>query len=415
MKYTCLWLLILLSFGAFSQKKSIRFETGSFEEIKAKAKKENKLIFIYFNGNLPSDTYLEQMFFSKEEVKNYYDSHYINYKVTVTQNENGKLNDAAKLAKKYGVDGFPTVLYMNADEHVIDRIQGAPGTDAEQKSFMNDVQTPEKTFGYYNDNYKANNSDPKFLSRYLAVLERKDLPSDTVVQAYFRTQKDGQLMAKENWNVIKKYCKDYDSREFNFLVKRYPVYTSIYTKEAVDSTIHKIFSSAFKDFGTPGKREFTQQDYDYIKKKTEPLDAEIANRELFKLNVVFYQQEKKQQELFDLLAKDGDKYYKDLDYNSLARNVAERCENKVCLAKVSKWLSDEAAEEINNPNSFLFPIMAYDIYLCNSKILFKLGRKKDAKETVEKAIQSAQKNGLEKKSYKDAIELQDKINNMPEQ
>ena len=119
--------------------------------------------------------------------------------------------------------------------------------------------------------------------------------------------------------------------------------------------------------------------------------------------------------LFDLLAKDGDKYYKDLDCNSLAMYVSERCDNKICLAKVSKWLSDEANEESNNSNSFLFPIMAYDVYLCNSKILYKLGRKKEAKETVEKAIQSAQKNGIDKKAYKEATTLQDKINNMPEQ
>ena len=84
---------------------------GSFEECKALAKKENKLILVdmYFAGCMPCAE-MDKRVFPDPSVQKLIQQNYILYKTDVLKELDGK-----KLARKYGVSGFPTYAILNAE------------------------------------------------------------------------------------------------------------------------------------------------------------------------------------------------------------------------------------------------------------------------------------------------------------
>ena len=99
--------LCLLTTTAISQTKTLAFEHGTFQEIKAKALKENKLIFI--------DAYTvwcgpcKQMainVFTDDAVANYYNANLINAKIDMEKGE------GIEIAKLYEVNCYPNLLFI---------------------------------------------------------------------------------------------------------------------------------------------------------------------------------------------------------------------------------------------------------------------------------------------------------------
>ena len=88
----------------------IRFTNGSWDEIKAKARKEKKIIFldVYASWCGPCKM-LKRNTFSYIEVGEYFNAHFIN---VALDGENG---EGRLLAKQYGVHGYPTMLFIMPD------------------------------------------------------------------------------------------------------------------------------------------------------------------------------------------------------------------------------------------------------------------------------------------------------------
>lgn len=104
----------------------------NFEQAKAEAKKENKLILADFTG---SDwcgwcIKLDEEVFSKKEFKDYVKDKFVLLELDFPRQKKipaaiKEQND--KLAKEYGVRGFPTVLVLDADGKVVEQLGYMPG------------------------------------------------------------------------------------------------------------------------------------------------------------------------------------------------------------------------------------------------------------------------------------------------
>lgn len=97
--------------------RSIVFEELTLEEAFAKAKKENKLVFV--------DTYttwcqpcvlMTKNIFTLDRVADFYNQHFINLKLDFTKEK--------ELTQKYGITGFPTYLFFNGDGKVVYKAGG---------------------------------------------------------------------------------------------------------------------------------------------------------------------------------------------------------------------------------------------------------------------------------------------------
>jgi len=88
----------------------IQFNSGSWNEVLALAKKENKPVFLDISASWCG--YCKRMkanVFTDIEVAKYYNSTFINVSV------DGEKGEGVELAKKYGVKGYPTFVFLNSD------------------------------------------------------------------------------------------------------------------------------------------------------------------------------------------------------------------------------------------------------------------------------------------------------------
>jgi len=97
----------------------IQFQSGTWNQSLALAKKENKPIFLNISASWCG--FCKRMkanVFTDIEVGKLYNSTFINVAV------DGEKGDGIELAKKYGVKGYPTFVFLNPDGSLVYQTSG---------------------------------------------------------------------------------------------------------------------------------------------------------------------------------------------------------------------------------------------------------------------------------------------------
>lgn len=116
MRKLTIFALFLICSLSFSQ---VDFKKGSLTEIFAMAKQQNKPIMV----DVLTDwcvwcVELDNLVYSQPEVYEYANANLINYKIDAEKGE------GVAFREKYKVDGYPTILILDADGNELDRIFG---------------------------------------------------------------------------------------------------------------------------------------------------------------------------------------------------------------------------------------------------------------------------------------------------
>ncbi|WP_142687913.1 thioredoxin family protein [Chitinophaga polysaccharea] len=128
-----LLLAFLLPLAAMAQDQGIRFEHAlSWKEVKAKAKKEGKFIFMdCFTTWCGPCKKMSSQVFTEPTVGEFFREKFVSVKVqmdkTSTDDEAVKswYADAAAIAKKYGVRAYPTFLYFSPEGKLVHVEEGS--------------------------------------------------------------------------------------------------------------------------------------------------------------------------------------------------------------------------------------------------------------------------------------------------
>ncbi len=135
MKYA-LFLAIILPLGILAQDNGIRFEHGSsWQEIKAKAKAENKFIFVdCFTTWCPHCIEMNRNIFPLEKVGDLFNDKFISVRAQLDSSagDDGEIKawygDAHELQANYQVFALPTFLYFSPDGQLVHRVVGGMET-----------------------------------------------------------------------------------------------------------------------------------------------------------------------------------------------------------------------------------------------------------------------------------------------
>lgn len=120
---TLVCLLTLATASVFAQ--GIEFEKGTWEEVLAKAKKENKPIFVdAYAAWCGPCKYMSYNIFPDEKVGEFYNANFINYKYDMEKGE------GPKFASQYKITAYPTFLFIDKDGAVQYRTMGGKQADA---------------------------------------------------------------------------------------------------------------------------------------------------------------------------------------------------------------------------------------------------------------------------------------------
>ncbi len=117
-------ILLLTALPVLSQTNSIKFVSSSWEEIKSRAARENKLIFMdaYASWCGPCKK-MEKEVFTLDTVADYFNSNFINFKIDVDSDQGNVL------ASYYNINLIPTYLFLDSLGNVIQRSEGVQNPD----------------------------------------------------------------------------------------------------------------------------------------------------------------------------------------------------------------------------------------------------------------------------------------------
>jgi len=378
-----------------AQNRTINFEHGTFSEIKAKALKENKLIFIdaYTTWCGPCK-YMAKNIFTNDTVADYYNKHFVNAKIDMEKGE------GIQIAEKYEVKCYPNLLFVDGNGNLVHRVAGSMSV-RDFIALAEDAQNPEKCYLHFEKNYGNNRSNADFLKQYIFAKEGTCLEPGSLVDEYFSLLEDEVLFHEENWNMIQSFVNSIDSKTFSFLMSNKDRYVGIYSQKVVDDKIADVFKNSLQT--VLNTKPFNESKYADVKAKILGFNSSLAEQVFFEVDLNRAAQNSKWDDYSKLAIANVDKYYmKDASaLNNICWTFYENMNDKEVLGKAEIWAKKACELEPSYAN--------LDTY---AAVLYKIGRKQLATETANKAIERAKKEKLKPEDYQGTTDLLKKINEL---
>ena len=247
-----LFLAILLPVTA--QESGIRFFHGTWDEAIALAKKEKKKIFVDFYTEWCGPCLnMSLTVFVLPQVGDVYNKNFICLKIDAEKGE-GK-----ELAKRYGVNSYPTYIFVNPkNQEIIHR----SGGNKPAEDFLYDAQgaiNPKLGSVYMDKKYASGKYDLNFLKGYVRY-KKSSLSRD--VQKYFDEliSKGAKLTDADVWNLYCESIRGYDNPYVKEISDNYDQFVELFGKKNVDEKLMAATAYAPVDF-IKGLCDFEGKDY----------------------------------------------------------------------------------------------------------------------------------------------------------
>lgn len=414
MKFMIQKLLLLafwLPFAAMAQEKGMHFEHGlSWEEIKAKAKAENKYIFVYCFTECEACKNLPTFIFPQEKVGEFMNAKFLNVKVqmerTPEDNEAVKkwYDDALKIENEYLEKGdnirrCPSFLVFSPDGTIVDhQVFGATDADmflAQRAASLD----PDQQYYPQLEKYKNGQRDTVFL-RKLAY-RAKDIgdvgTAFAAAKAYLTQQPE--LYTPDNINFARDISEDPKAGISGWMTNSTEIPAIITKLGGVEAKLVEIVG---KEEVNAALRTINNAapDWAAIEKKVKAKYPSIAERLVLKTKIQYFSDKKDGDNAVANIVAYMKKYGNTADpqtLNEFARTIFEKCNDQKYIEQALDW-SQRSFKENETP-AFMHTY---------ANLLYKAGKKADALAWQEKAMNKAK--GDEKKNYETTLEKMKKGN-----
>lgn len=238
-----LFFSLLWTVGGFAQ--GIRFEEGkSWKQIVRKAEKDGQLIFIdcYTSWCGPCKV-LSARVFTQDTVGGFFNSHFVNAKFDLEKEADGQM-----LRKKYRVESFPTLLFIDpATQEMVHRIVGLVTVNSLLQEAALAIDPCNNTAGLAK-RYAAGERSTGLLLSYQRALEKAMLPLNRKIAGeYLDSLRLEQLATAENWNRIVSYVDDVLARPLQLVLANRSRFYIVAGREAVDYKLQYALESAVQE------------------------------------------------------------------------------------------------------------------------------------------------------------------------
>ena len=259
MKKNLMFYLLLSTAAVMAQPKledGIKFEQGNWANTLAKAKAENKIVFVdaYTTWCGPCKK-MDAETFPDKMVGDFYNKNFINFKVDVEK------GDGLDIAEKYEVNSYPTLFFVKSDAELVHSSVGRKNPE-ELINFgelvLTMVKDPNKSFPAMEKRYKEGERGSEFLMIYAYVLLDREMNYDQVVNDYVKTQSD--LLTADNIKFISNFTRDSSFPYYEFIIKHKVEFDKVVGKEVID----EIFTTIL--FGEAMFKIKTEADFDILEK-----------------------------------------------------------------------------------------------------------------------------------------------------
>ncbi|MFY1047420.1 thioredoxin family protein [Chryseobacterium sp. GP-SGM7] len=362
-------ILSFLFFAALAFAQGIKFEESSnFKTILAKAKKENKLVFIdaYAVWCGPCKLMVKNIFPLKP-VGDYYNEHFVNAKIDMEKGE------GIDLAKKYNVKVFPTYLFINGDGEEVHRTIGY----VEEKDFIQfamDAGDPSKRLTALKQKFEKGEKDPAFLLNLAGLTMYNDTDfSNKVIERYFAAKPE---FNQENLGLLFQAMKSTEGAPYKVFTERKADITKFVPEQqyvAMDKNV-KVNTVMAKAYNATTKK----LDEAYFLAETQKFLAKDESENLFKKVKASRALKDKDIATYEKLTLELNKDISALSsdqLNSLAWNFFENVNTKSSLETAVKWAQESVKKNENYANTDTL-----------ANLYNKIGDKKNAKIWAQKSL-----------------------------
>ncbi|HVI45179.1 MAG TPA: thioredoxin fold domain-containing protein [Chitinophaga sp.] len=394
-----LLLVLLLPLFAIAQDKGMHFEHGqSWKDILAKAKAENKYIFVdCFTTWCGPCKYMSAQIFPQEEVGNFMNARFLNVKVQMdrTDKDNEEVkkwyDDAKMIEEKYGIRAYPTFLVFAPDGHAIDRQVG--GADAQ--GFIarcEESLKPETQYYTQMAVYSNGKKDPAFVKSLAQLAQKKyDMKAAaTLSKEYLSQQKD--LYTPENLQFINDFTMSSKDQGFAMFLNNADKVNKVLGPGKAEKKVMAIVSQE-EIFPQLMKKDQSAPDWNAIDKSITAKYPKLAEEMLLKAKIQYYSYKQDADKAVANIVAYMKKYGHNAnsqELNEYAWTIFEKCDDMKCIEQALDW-SKRSFKDAEVP--------AYmDTY---ANLLFKSGKKADAITWEEKAMNKA--GDTEKKNYEETL------------
>ncbi len=332
---------------AFSQ--GIEFFHGTFQEALDKAKVENKKVFVdvYTSWCGPCKK-MAKTVFTQDQVGTFYNQNFICIKIDAEKGE------GPTIAKKYGVSGYPTLMYLNGNGDAVKKLTS--GVDAPYLIELGkSVLTVNDNFSVLKKKFAANKLNKDELYQYLVLLQSKELSKEVaeVFGEYFAlATKEGiniQLL-----NMIPEYASTSDSKAFQHLLKNRKKFNKAIGEEKVTNCINDFYLGEFK------YTRYTTEDEYWTAKKVLASRIDIDEKLNLSLDVDHYNNTQNEDKYIEAAGVMINKYYSkdDLKISHVLGSI-RYVRKKTNLLELEKW--GMLAIELND--SFMNNVQLAMVYM----------------------------------------------------
>jgi thioredoxin-related protein len=376
MKFTVTFVLITIANFAIAQGINFESHDTKWADILAKAKTENKVIFMdaYTTWCGPCKKMAADIF-PQKEVGDYFNKQFVNVKMDMEKGE------GLDLAKKYKIRAYPTYLFIDGNGELVHKSMGMmPAPD-----FINVAQSaadPNKQFYSLKKKFDKGEREPAFVKNLLdaALKSGESEIASEVMNTFMDTQKD--LGTKENMDLLINSTQKVESKAYKYIVNNRAAFDKNYQKELVE---YRIFFEPSNEIIKKFANE--TQDLDIEKAKTY-LNQHVSKEQSEQMVILATIQLSQMKQDIPTMVKNFETYldkYPSINgmfLNNAAWTFFEQVDEKERLEKAIKW----SLASLQNNDNFMFNDTAAALY-------FKLKNKNKAKEHAEKAIKLAKVSG----------------------
>ncbi|MCT4602923.1 MAG: TlpA family protein disulfide reductase [Marinifilum sp.] len=383
MKKIILTALVLLTLTIVSFSQGINFEHGNWASVKAKAKQENKIIFIdFYTSWCGPCKMLSKNVFPQKAVGDFYNKHFINYKIDAEKGE------GPKLVQKFGVKAYPTLIFSDSNGEFLH--QGIGGMQADAlielgKAAMN----PDKQLGKL---LKENSDDIKDMPAHLRKLKRERLPLNDKYETYISSLSKKELLTPSTFDLMVELGgKKATGFTFDLILKNKEAFTAALGNKKVDDYFYNKYLYSVHTSGS--KKEILESIYKEIKGNGFDFSEKIKETVL----LTRYTYKEEHDKFLQEAPKYIEKYTKndpELKYKNVFMMACKHANKNEKL----KAYALQLAEELINAD---YKVASVNMYL--GKSCAEAGELKQALSYYQKASDYSKKNGL-KDEYAKSVE-----------
>lgn len=383
-------LFIFITLFGFAQDE-IQFQDLPFKDLVAKAKKENKLVFIdaYAAWCGPCKM-MEKNVFNKKSVGDFYNKNFVNARIDMEKGE------GREVAQKFGVRSYPTYLFLNGDGELVSQNYGY----MEEGIFLamaQDINSPNNKKGSLKERFANGEKDKDFLINIMKLNSSADYEfAKQASERYFSNRKKTDEFTKDDVGLLLYFLKSTEDLNYKTFVSQKADIIKFLPEENYNEFNNQLVLAKVVQESIDEKSKKINDDY--FLKTAEPLvGREAAILKLNQTKLAYYEQNAN----FPEYEKAALEYYKNADSfepNELLKPAwifSDNIKTQSSLKKAAEWAEKSVMRGETPENTYIL-----------AKIYYNLGSKELAKNFAELSKNMALQSG---KDANLATELLSKI------